>query len=420
MSSTRRVEFAGGTGEVSVAVPGSKSVANRALVCAALADGVSTLHNVPDGDDCVAMVDALGAVNDAGTVHVGGTEIGGQIWDAALAGTTSRFLTAMAALGESPTVVDGGVPLRNRPMADLHDALRELGATVEPLGEHGHLPVSVSRGSIRGGVVSVRGDVSSQFISALMMIGPCLAEGLEIHFVGDLVSRPYVEMTARVMEDFGAKVSLSKDSISIPAGKYVSRTYNIEPDFSSAAFPLCAIAVGGGTVRIPQLLMSMSQADSEILDILTSMGVAISVDGMDVLASRQLSTDLHPLTRDMSQCSDLVPAVVVTCVFASGVSELSGIGFIRRKESDRLGDVATELNALGAKVEVLEDGLRIHGGVPTTAGIMGTHHDHRLAMAFALLGTRLSGIRIADSGVVSKSWPTYWSDISPIVVSHLV
>jgi 3-phosphoshikimate 1-carboxyvinyltransferase len=305
-------------------------------------------------------------------------------------------------------------------MADLHTALRELGAKVEALGESGHLPVSVSRGSLRGGSVSVRGDVSSQFISALMMIGPRLAEGLQIHVVGDLVSRPYVEMTARVMRDFGAQVSVSADSISIPHGQYVSRTYNIEPDFSSAAFPLCAIAIGGGTVRIPQLSASMSQADSEILHILRSMGVAVSIDGMDVVASRQMSTNLQPLTRDMSQCSDLVPAVAVACVFASGVSELNGIGFIRGKESDRLGDVAAELNSLGAKVEVLEDGLRIHGGVPTTAGIMGTHHDHRLAMAFALLGTRLSGIDIHDSDVVSKSWPSYWSDISPIIRSHEV
>lgn len=406
----------------SVVVPGSKSVVNRALICALLAEGESLLSGIPDGDDTQVLLivaqeigklfrvsDTTMAVRGSRAVRLPG------IIDARLAGTSSRFLTALAALGETTCIIDGGKPLRARPMSDLHEALIFLGAEVTPLGEVGHLPVSVSRGRLTGGTVGIRGDVSSQFISALMLIGPMLPQGLRIEIQGDLVSRSYVEMTARVMQSFGASIVLSSSSIVIDATGYTSCSYVVEPDFSSAAFPLMAVALREGSVTIPSLALSELQGDAEVLDILRDMGVKVSTTNSDVVVSRDAQSVLQPIDRDMSNCSDLVPAVAVACLGIPGRSRIRGVGFIRHKESDRLGDLANELRKTGAKVEVKEDGLVIHGGSDCQGAMFETHHDHRLAMALSLLALVSDDVAIQDPSVVSKSWPNFFSDMDGIL-----
>ena len=423
MSVARRVSATPITGPVVVKVPGSKSVANRALVCALLADGESRLSGVPDGDDTTVIVDALSSVNrlkhDGDDLVVYGSarpQLPGII-DAKLAGTSSRFLTAVAALLESTTVIDGNEPLRGRPMSDLHNALAELGARVEWFGEHGHLPVAVSRGQLCGGSISIRGDVSSQFISALMLIAPMLDQGLTLQIVGDLVSRSYVEMTAAVMRSFGAVVDISSSEVRVMEGSYQARDYRVEPDFSSAAFPLVVPVLTPCSVRIPGLAKGKLQGDSAVLEILRSLGCAVSETGDDIVVESTDGAKLRPIDVSMTDCSDLVPAIAVALSAIEGESRITGVGFIRNKESDRLGDLALEMTKCGATVLVEADGLIIKGGGKPISCMVETHHDHRLAMALSLYALRGLEIVINDADVVTKSWPTFFEDMKPILSS---
>jgi 3-phosphoshikimate 1-carboxyvinyltransferase len=408
--------------DATVVVPGSKSVANRALICALLADGDSTISGLPDGDDTEVIIEVLSQSKQCMRLTSDSVVVKGSpsvqlpgIIDARLAGTSSRFLTAVAALSAGTSIIDGGEPLRLRPMSDLHESLVTLGASVTPLGEIGFLPVSVSRNSLHGGTVSVRGDVSSQFLSALMLIAPILDGGLNIEITGNLVSRSYVEMTARVMGDFGIHVEVGDSTVRISEGKYVPQNYVVEPDYSSAAFPLCAIAIAGGQVRIPHLASASLQGDSAIIEILVAMGVEISKDGDDIVASRDHDRILKSIDIDMANCSDLVPAVAVVCACATGQSTLSGIGFIRLKESDRLGDLATELRKSGVNVMVDSDGIRIDGGGLLRSADFETHHDHRLAMALSLVALVTGPVTVENPEVVTKSWPHYFENMLPIL-----
>jgi 3-phosphoshikimate 1-carboxyvinyltransferase len=403
-----------------IAVPGSKSIANRALICALLAEGESRIVGLPDGDDTAVILDVLAQMKcvsfDENSVVVTGSrtvKLPGII-DAQLAGTSSRFLTAVAALGAHTCVIDGGAPLRTRPMEELHEALSALGAIVVPLGQPGHLPVSIEAGAMNGGRLSVRGDVSSQFISALMLIGPMLNDGLVIDVVGDLVSRSYVVMTAAVMMKFGATVTIGESEISVAPGGYISCEYNVEPDFSSAAFPLASIVLREGTVRIPGLAENSLQGDAEIAAILSTMGCSVS-SAEGLLEVSRGSEALVGISVNMADCSDLVPAVAVAMLFAVSKSRISGVGFIRKKESDRLGDFADELKKIGAEIVVEEDGLVVVPLKKAQPALLDTHHDHRLAMAFSLLSLAIPGVEISNPSVVSKSWPSYFEDMKPIL-----
>ena len=405
-----------------VRVPGSKSVANRALVCALLADGVSTIEDIPAGDDVAAMLSALAAtgrvVRTKDRIAVTGGVAHGPLLaesiDCALAGTTSRFLTAVASLSATPVSIDGGVPLRARPMGDLHEALRTLGAHVEA-PNRGHLPVTVSRSGMRGGRVRVRGDASSQFISALMLIAPLLAEGLIIEIEGSLVSRPYVEMTSAVMQSFGADVRCEDAEVIVAPRPYLPRTYRIEPDYSSAAFPLGACLLAGGRVRIPGLALAQLQGDQRILDLVRDMGAVVGVDKDDVVVVAESPRRISPLSVDLSDCSDLVPVVATVLGFADGVSRLGGIGFIAAKESNRLADLASELGRAGIAVTNDSAGLTIHGATQVRTATFDTHHDHRLAMALSLVSLAGVDVTIDDADVVAKSWPSFFDDMSDIL-----
>ncbi|MGZ4770365.1 MAG: 3-phosphoshikimate 1-carboxyvinyltransferase [Ilumatobacteraceae bacterium] len=401
-----------------VAVPGSKSIANRALVCAALAEGTSTFASVPDGDDTDAMLTCLellgvgvgGDVAGAGTATITGT--GGALRSGParlptrLAGTTSRFITAVAALGPGPYTIDGDPPLRARPMAPLHDALVALGASVQPHEQWGHLPVSVS-GPLRGsGRIDVPGDISSQFITALMLIGPYVPGGLSIRITTSLVSRPYLEITRAVMAQFGHDgVSIGDDRVDVVAGRYRGCDYLIEPDATSAGYPLAAAAICGGRVEIPGLTKASLQGDAGFCDVLAAMGCTATRDERSTIVEG--GDRLQGLDIDMVDLSDLVPTVAAVATFASSPTRIRGVGFIRAKESDRLGDLCAELRRLGADATETDDGLAIEPS-DLHGSRLDTHHDHRLAMAFGLIGLRIAGIEVDDPGVVSKSWPGYW------------
>lgn len=419
MSETHRVRPLFGPVDAIVEVPGSKSIANRALVCAALARGRSQLANMPDGDDTAAMVGCLRAlgldasrVGDRATVSGAGGEwpYGERTLDTGLAGTTSRFVTALAALGGGPFTIDGAPPLRRRPFGPLHDALAHLGVAITPGGASGRLP-TVVEGPPTGRSTPIRGDVSSQFITALMLIAPLLTDGLRIELTTPLVSRPYVEMTAAVMGWFGGPaVEHVDESIVVAPGRYRPADIAVEPDASSASYPLAVAAVVGGRVSIPGLGLGALQGDARFADVLASMGCTVTRTRADVTVGRDLGQPLEGVDIDMADVSDLVPTVAVVAAFADSPTRIRGVGFIRSKESDRLGDLTAELRSVGVDLDETGDGLEIRpSGARLRSGLLGTHHDHRLAMAFGVLGCAVPDILIEDADVVSKSWPGYWA-----------
>lgn len=411
-----RVRSVDGPVSATVDVPGSKSVANRALVCAALADGDTRLENVAPGDDTSAMIEclaALGVTIDSplgeGFVTVVGSRgrvaRGPASLHARLAGTTSRFVTAVAALGPGPTTIDGDPPLRTRPMTPLHAALAALGATVEPGERAGHLPVTV-RGPLRsGGELPISGDISSQYITALMLIAPYLEGGLTLRLTTPLVSAPYVRLTAAVMEAFGAAASIEEELISVPEGRYRGCAYLVEPDASSASYPLAAAAIAGGTVHVPGLGSGSLQGDAVFAGMLGDMGCDVHVDSHGTTVSRH--GPLRGIDVDMADISDLVPTLAVVAPFATTATTIRGVSFIRAKESDRIGDLCAELRSAGVRATEQLDGLLVEPGPPHPARF-DTHHDHRLAMALALLGLVVDGVEVDDPQVVTKSWPAYW------------
>jgi 3-phosphoshikimate 1-carboxyvinyltransferase len=412
------LSIAYGPVDATVTVPGSKSISNRALICASLANGSSRISNVAPGDDTLKMLNCLrsldvGLRSEDTIVHVDGCDggiRGGTEIDAGLAGTTSRFMTAVAALGTEPTTIIGGAALRKRPMGDLHSALRALGARVESLDQVDHLPVRLHRGDLHGGSVGLKGDVSSQFLSALMMIGPYLAGGLEIELTSPLISKPYVSMTARVMSAFGITgVAIEEDRVFVPEGRYVGSTFEIEPDASSASYPLAAAAILGGVVTVQGLTRDSMQGDIRILDILEAMGCRVVAELGNCSLSR--SGTLSGVDIDMSDVSDLVPTIAAVALFASTPTRIRNVGFIRGKESDRIGDLVAGIEAMGGAAVEHPDGLEVlpFESLPDQPIVMNTHHDHRLAMAWSLAALKRPSITIDVPSVVDKSWPQWWT-----------
>jgi 3-phosphoshikimate 1-carboxyvinyltransferase len=397
-------------------IPGSKSISNRALVCAALANGRSPIRRIAPGDDTAAMLDCLRAlgvgVEQAGDDEVvidgldGAITVGGVRLQARLAGTTSRFITALAALGAGPFVIDGYPPLRVRPMVPLHDALVTLGASLKSGGRWGYLPVEISGGEMAGGTVTMPGDVSSQYITALMLIAPYLRHGLDIQLTTDLVSRPYVDMTASVMGAFGvAAVDIGERRIVVGPGRYQATDYPIEVDASSASYAFAAAAIVGGSITVDGLGSTSLQGDARFASVLRSMGATVEV--ADERTTVTVDGPLRGIDIDMADISDTTPTLAVVAAFATTPTTIRGVEFIRRKESDRISALVTELGKCGADIEEHVDGLTIRPAVLHGATV-DTYHDHRIAMAIALVGLRVAGIEIKDPDVVSKSWPDYW------------
>lgn len=409
---------ASGPIDASVFVPGSKSISNRALICAALASGSSHVVNVAPGDDTARMLDCLASIDvrvdiEESSVRIEGCDgevRGGTELNAGLAGTTSRFMTAVAALGPEPTTITGEPALCRRPMGDLHSALRALGARVESLEEADRLPVRLHRGDLHGGTVGVRGDVSSQFLTALMLIGPYLDGGLEVELTTPLISKPYVTMTSRVMSAFGVRgVTIDETRVCIPEGRYVGAEFEVEPDASSASYPLAAAAITGGTVLVHGLRRDSLQGDIRILEILEEMGCRVETSSGSCALVR--SGALSGIDIDMSDVSDLVPTIAVVALFAASPTRIRNVGFIRGKESDRIGDLVSGIEAIGGHAVEYADGLEIFPleSVPVEPIMMDTHHDHRLAMAWSLIALERQSVTIDVPNVVDKSWPQWWT-----------
>lgn len=403
--------------DVTTTVPGSKSVANRALVCAALADGTSDIVNLPDGDDTSAMIIGLNNVgvdvsHTGSRARIRGTNgriPGGSVW-AGLAGTTSRFALALGACSRVGVTVDGQPRLRERPIGPLLAALSNLGCATTH--RDGRLPATV-HGPTVNHEIAIAGDISSQYISALMMVAPYFPSGLTIRITTPLISRPYVELTAAVMDIHGhSAVDVADEAVTIGAGGYVGVAHTVEADASSASYPLALAALHRGSVTVEGLGTASTQGDAIFVDILRKMGMSVE----QTVSATRVSRDepaLHPVDLNLADCSDLVPTVAAVATVASGSTVIRGVGFIRNKESDRISDLGNLLRAFGADVDETDDGLVIHGdpqrGLRPPQSSIATCDDHRLAMVAGILGSVTGGTTIDDANVVSKSWPGFWS-----------
>lgn len=409
--------------DATIRVPGSKSLTNRALVAAALAVGTSRLTGVLFADDTEAMLDSLGRlgidleVDRAGaTVTVVGT--GGVLppgpieLDARMSGTTARFLAPLLAWGPGPYRLDGAEQMRARPMGDGFDALVRLGARIEALDQPGHLPATITgvdeaAAPAGSSEVRLRADASSQFVSGLLLSAPLRPAGLVVRLDGEVVSRPYLDMTVRVMADFGVPVDQPDDrTFVVPAGPYRAADHAIEPDASAASYFFAAAAIAGGRVRVVGLGRDAVQGDVRFVDVLERMGARVEreADHIEVSAG---PAGLRGVTADLTDFSDTAQTLAATAVFADGPTTVTGIGFIRRKETDRVAAVVTELRRCGIEAREDDDGFTIEPGIPAPTTIR-TYDDHRMAMSFALLGLRVDGIAIDDPGCVAKTFPGFW------------
>ena len=402
---------------VSLRPPGSKSITNRALICAALAEGSSTLRGALFAQDTRAMMDAVAALGagvaadqTACTIEVRGAGARRPAdpirIDARQSGTTSRFILPAAALGTQRVVVDGAPQLRARPFATLIDALEQIGVDVESLERPGCLPVAV-RGPARGGEVALDGHISSQFLSGLLMAAPLMEHGLRVELTSPLVSVPYVTMTRAVMKRFG----VSSGPLDVRPAAYTATDIEIEPDASAAAYFFAAAAISGGRVTVEGLGADSIQGDVAFVDILERMGALVERRADRITVSG--TGTLHGVDVDMADISDTVQTLAAVAVFADTPTSIRGVGFIRAKESDRIGALATELRRSGVEVAVAQDGFTVTPGSVRPTRFR-TYDDHRMAMSLALLGLRAAGIEIEDPGCVAKTYPDFFADLSTL------
>lgn len=412
--------------DVEITVPGGRSLTNRALVAAALAAGTSRLVGAGLSDDTEAMTDCLRALGagidvDATTATLTVSGVAGRPHGPAqlftrLSGTTSRFVTPAAALAPAPVRVDAAAPMRARPMADLLDAIRSLGVAVTEEGQPGHLPVTVT-GPPTHREVAVGGTVSSQFLSGLLLAGGAMADGLEVHRTTDrLVSAPYVDMTRAVMAAFGVVVAdRGGGRLHVPAGGYRATTYAVEPDAASAGYLLAAAALTGGRVRVPRLPPAALQADAAMVEVLAAMGATVTRDarGTEVTGPRpgpDGRVRLRGGTFDLTAFSDMAPTVAVLAAVADEPVEVTGVGFIRAKETDRIAAPIAELRRAGVDATETDDGFVVRPGGPGPhAATFETYDDHRMAMSFALLGLIVPGVAIRDPACVAKTYPGFFA-----------
>ncbi len=398
----------------------SKSVTHRAAIAAALASGPSTLIGALDSDDTRVTLEGLSALGFETRMAGGRWEIegrggtvpgGGNLW-LAESGTSLRFLTAVAGMGVRSSRLDGSERLRHRPIRELANAMDGLGASVRA-APGGGLPLEAGGAPPRGGRVRLSARRSSQFASALMLIGSRLRGGLDLAMPPPAVSLPYVELTARVLGEFGVEVSRTSElAWRIAEGDYRGRDYPVEGDHSSASYFLAAAAVVGGRVRVEGLDPDSAQPDARLARILDRLGCRIrSGPGFIEVEG---SGRVPPFDLDLSDAPDLVPTMAVLALFSEGPTLMHGIGHLRLKESDRLALLARNLVRLGREATASGDSLRISVPADLRGAVVETDSDHRIAMAFAVAGLRLEGVTIDDAQCVSKSNPTFWNDFAEL------
>jgi 3-phosphoshikimate 1-carboxyvinyltransferase len=418
--------------DATVCVPGSKSLTNRALLIASLANGKTRLTNALFSDDSRYFAGALQTLGfdlqlDETNHEMTVTGLGGKIpsQQAELfignAGTAARFLSAFLTLGYGEFILDGNARMRERPIGDLIAALAQLGASISPLspreragGERENLqlcpPVKIQASGLPGGKTKITGNISSQFLSALLMVAPYANLPIQIEVVTELNSRPYVDMTLAVMRDFGIEVQRENyRSFSIPLNTYhlPISTYSIESDASAASYFFAAPAICGGTVHVGSMSRASKQGDIAFLEILQQVGCTVKEADHSLQVTGPSS--LRGVDVDMRDIPDTAQTLAAIAPFASSPTRIRGIDSARVKETDRVHATCTELARLGVQVEEHEDGMTIHPCKAFKPATIQTYNDHRMAMAFSLIGLRVPGITIQNPDCVSKTFPDYFA-----------
>lgn len=409
-----------------VGVPGSKSLTNRALILAAAGGGRSCcLSGALRSEDTEVMVAALRALGfevltswDATppTIKMARPHRGIQASAANLfvanSGTSMRFLTAFVCLGHGRYRLDGVPRMRERPIQDLLDALQQLGVKAQSEKGNGCPPIIIEANGLPGGQVRIRADVSSQFLSALLLVAPFAQGEMVIEVISSLVSEPYIDMTVKMLRHCGYAVETASPGVYRvpPAHSRWEGRYDVEPDASGASYFFAAAAITGGTVTVPGLSRQSLQGDVQFVDILEQMGCRVEW-GEDHI--KVTGGPLHGIDVDMNAISDTVMTLGAVACFAEGPTTIGNVAHIRYKETDRLTALATELRRIGAEVEEREDGLTIHPR-PLHGAIIETYNDHRMAMSLALVGLGVPGIIIRNPACVGKTYPGFFRDLEKL------
>lgn len=414
----------GGPVSGSIRPPGSKSLTNRALICAALARERSVLRGALASEDTEVMIAALGKLGMEIDVADGGSTVSitptltrsvDREIDLYIAnsGTTIRFLTAALSVLEGRYRLHGVPRMHQRPIGDLVNALNRLGCHLETESPQGCPPVRLVSQGWTESETEVAGAVSSQFLSGLLMAAPAAGHDITIKINGELVSRPYVEMTLALMRDFGASITeLPSNRFLVDAGSpYHGREYSIEPDASAASYHWASAAITGGCVTVEGLNRSALQGDVAFVDVLEKMGCTVVEEGQTITVSGRASKGLQV---DMNAISDCVQTLAVVALFADGPTTVTGVSHNRFKETDRIGDLATELRKLGARVDEHADGLTITPR-PLQGAVLETYHDHRMAMSLSLAGLVVPGVKILDPACTVKTYPNYFADLERLI-----
>lgn len=410
-----------------ITVPGSKSLTQRALIAAALAEGTSTLVGPLASEDTEytsAALRAMGILVDASSgrqwhVHGRGGRIATPTEPIFLGnnGTATRFLTSVAALGSGSFTITGGPRMAERPIQPLMEALHGWGVSIKSIDNTGCPPLAILAKGLQGGRTLLPEGKSSQYLSSLLLVAPYAAQAASLDVSGEVLSKPYVTMTMAVMEAFGVKVQANEalNHFVIPQGIYCARTYQIEGDASSASYFWAAAAVTGGRVTVTNVPEPSLQGDAVLVSMLAQMGCQVekAATGITVTGPSQLKA----IEVDMANCPDVAPTLAVVAAFAAGTTVIKNIAHLRIKECDRLHVMATELAKLGVITRELPDTLIIEGD-PRRANFKGasidTHDDHRIAMCFAVAGLVIPDITIADEGCVAKSFPDFWEKFAQL------
>jgi 3-phosphoshikimate 1-carboxyvinyltransferase len=405
-------------------ITGSKSLTNRALILAALAAGTSRIEGILRSDDAYWCIDCLKKLGIRITVDGDCAEVegcGGN-WPnpsadlyAGAAGTVARFLPGALAAGKGSWTMSGSKRMQERPLAPLLEALVQLGARFEYAGAPRSLPFRLEASGLAGGEVALPGDSSSQFISGLLLAAPYAREAITIRIEGEVVQRDYVEMTLRLMQAFGIAPQVSEDgqSITVPVGRYQARTVKLEPDVSTCCYFWALAALTAGRVRIEGIdAARTTQPDIEMLDLLERMGCTI-IRGHDYVEVQGAEELRGGFTVNMKRWSDQTLTVAVLAIFADGPITMTDAAHIRHHECDRIAAICEELRRMGITADEHPDGLTVYPGEPKPA-LLDSHDDHRMAMALALIGSRVNGIRIMDPGCVSKTCPDYFDRMADL------
>ena len=420
--------------DITLSPPGSKSLTNRALLIAALADGETVLDGVLFADDSRRMLEALQTLGfelnideDAKLVTVQGK--GGKVpsREAELnlgnAGTAMRFLTAALCLGQGSYTLDGIPRMRERPIGELVEPLRQLGAEIDYLAEEGFPPLKINDSPyFEGGFITLEPTLSSQFISALLIAAPCTPRGVTLTFDGPITSLPYIKMTLKLMKHFGVKHEWGgpkKNAVRVTAAEYKAKAYTIEPDASNASYFLAAAAaVPGSSCTINHLGSESVQGDADFCMVLGLMGCNVDQRTHTTTITAPTSGRLKGVDVRLNQMPDMAQTLAALAILADGPTRIRKVGNLRVKETDRMEAIRVELTKLGAQVELRGDDILITppAGNTLTPAAVDTYDDHRMAMAFSVIGLAAPAgtVTINDPDCVNKTYPNYWDDLQKL------